>query len=131
MNMMPLPSGLSLFIHLGIIFVAWFLGLFGISRLYKKEVQDSKSYIAAAQRISTRVLSLLILAVIGTLMTVFLFIALQTGFREGAREPHRVFISNSREEIGKYMSSVPDMLQYRAEYEKPDPKQKGPMFATR
>ena len=118
--MAPLPSGLSLFIHLGVILVAWVLGLFGITRARKKENQDTELLTSRdfARVVSVQIVAMLVLVVMGTLMTTFFLVAIQTGIREGANEPHRVFLKKTAGDVSDAIANIPGPFTFEAKYEK-------------
>jgi hypothetical protein len=118
--MAPIPSGLSLFIHLGIIAIAWVFGLLGITRARKKENYDAELITTRdfARAVSVQVVAMLVLVVMGTLMTTFFFVAIQTGIREGASEPHRVFIKKTAGDVSDAIANIPGPFTFEASYEK-------------
>lgn len=103
--MLPITpvSGLSLFIHLFIILFAKVLGLFGIGngqsqkpavKTYTSEPEfDEEPGMLLA--VSKSVISVFILISMFTASIGFVTIAIQTGLREGAREPQRSFIEKT------------------------------------
>lgn len=110
--MSPLPfSGLSLLIHLTVIFVAWVFGLVGIKRVHNPEKENS-----VATRWSKRVTSILLLAAMALLTLSFIVTAIATGVREGATENHRLIIDAA---IGAILSGNIDfdtLFEDRLEY---------------
>lgn len=108
----PLPfSGLSLLIHLAIIFVAWILGLVGIKRTHNPEKVNT-----TATKWSKRVTSLLLLVAMALLTLAFIATAIATGIREGATENHRLIIDHA---IGAVISGNIDLnslIEDRLEY---------------
>ncbi len=88
--MTPLPfSGLSLLVHLTVIFAAWVFGLVGIKRVLNPEKENSP-----ATRWSKRVTSVVLLLVMAFLTVSFIATAIATGVREGATENHRLIIDS-------------------------------------
>jgi uncharacterized membrane protein len=112
MMIAPLPfSGLSLLIHLAIIFVAWVLGLVGIKRVHAPEVGPTQT-----KKWSKRVTSLLLLVSMVLLTLTFIITAVATGIREGATENHRLIIDDV---LGVVVTGVVDfnsLIEDRLEY---------------
>jgi hypothetical protein len=112
MMIAPLPfSGLSLLIHLAIIFVAWVLGLVGIKRVHAPEAGSTQT-----KKWSKRVTSLVLLLAMALLTLAFILTAISTGIREGASENHRLIIDDV---VGVVVTGVVDfdsLIEDRLEY---------------
>ncbi len=107
----PFPfSGLSLFIHLTIIFVASVLGMLGVQR---KRLAESGHTLAVSSGMKknhgmSHVLSLFIIGFISTLIVGFFMIAVGTGMQTGTDEWHRQYIRQAASFIrdGEYISTA-------------------------
>ena len=86
-------SGLSLVIHLVIIATATLVALLIGQRrveVFKRSVWTAGA--VARYPILMRTMSIMIIVALGLVMFIATTVAVQTGYREGSREPHMIFI---------------------------------------